>query len=281
MRNSIIFFLCTLVGQIVLIYPHNTAAEEPKSNIINGDILDVLEHNPVHKKPIQKWARAIAIRQTCHSKMADTFHRKDKFLNTISVSLNAITSSVIFTSIAPNLKPKSKAILAVRGKEDEITSDGVPPVSVSFPFVLSCTAGFISLVNTVLQAVGGCLNYAQLAEQHHTAFKLFTKMRYRLEIMVGSTYEDDGHIVASELKDWIHDYGEVLESAPIIPQEVFDKARKEEEKKENEYFEKQRRNMAEEGSKQCPKQCPKDCKVPNNDAEEEIYAGHMSPTALP
>lgn len=146
------------------------------------------------------------------------------------------------------MKHETKAI-AVKRKEDEISSDGgVPPeISASVPpgpfsFAILCAAGFISLVDTVLQAVDGCLNYGQKAEQHDTAFKLFTKMRYRLEVMVGSTYEDDGHIVARELTDWIQDYAEVLEKAPVVHQDVYEKAM---------------RDMEEEGSKQCPEPCPK------------------------
>ena len=191
-----------------------------------------LSYNPKHPKPLKIWARGIAIRQTSHSNIAEKFYRREKFLTTLSVALTALTSSAIFTSISPRLLGNE-----VHGVVAENDADATPSTTRStLSFYLACLAGIVAAGNTVLQAVHKSLNYAQVSEQHYIAFKRFTKMRYRLEAIVGNSYEDDGHVHDTALKNWIHDYGDVLESSPIIPQDEFAKSRIMELKNEEKYL---------------------------------------------
>lgn len=222
---------------------------------------EIIHFNKRHRKPLSSWARAIAIRQTCHSIMADRYHYREKSLATISVALTALTSSAIFTSISPRILSEDTIdhndvhhttvgdigmpTLAAEtdgGTQDDSAAYARSTLSVN----LASFAGMLAAVNTILQAVHKSLNYGQESEKHLIAFKQFTKMRYQLEGLVGNTYEDDGHIDEAALSAWVIAYGEVLESSPLIPQREFEKVRAEELEKEKEYDDDQRKKVKEE-----------------------------------
>lgn len=187
---------------------------------------DRLPYNEYHPKPIRTWARGIAIQQTCHSYLAEKFRKYEQILATTSVFLTALTSSAIFTSISP---------LGNQGANTNNGTDDTTSTS-SFSVKLSAIAGTIAALNTILQAVHKHLQFASRSEQHFLAFKRFTKIRFQLESLAGDKYRDDGKLNEALLKDWIDGYGEVLESAPNIPQEVFKRFLKEELRHEMTYF---------------------------------------------
>lgn len=156
------------------------------------------------KKPLKTWYRGLVIHQSCHSQMAEDMINKDMYFNTISVGITAITSSAIFTSLAPNSDGGIK------------TAGGGNTLAVS--------AGILAAFNTVLQAVMKTVNYARKGEQHLAAFKRFTKMRFKMENLIGNTTTYDHHdqIDEKKLNDWIEKYEELLEQEPIIPQEILE-----------------------------------------------------------
>jgi len=163
------------------------------------------------KKPIKQWYRSLVIRQSCHSRMAEDMINKDMYLNTLSVGLTAITSSAIFTSLAPS------------------TDGGGIKTSVG-GHQLAMMAGVLAAINTVLQAVMKTVNYARKGEQHLNAFKGFTKMRFKLENLIGNPkrYENDEKINEKMLSRWIDKYEELIEMEPIIPEEILEEMTKQE-----------------------------------------------------
>ena len=163
--------------------------------------------NQEHKKPIQRWYRDVAIRQQSHSELAEEFDSKERSLSTLAVGLNAIASSIIFTTVSTS--PSSTEMSA-------------------YTSALSVFAGIIAASNTILQAILKNLQYAQSAEQHQQAFRQYTQMRFRLESIFGYEYHDDEYLDRSNLNLWIKEYRDLLETSPLIPQDVFDaKAKKE------------------------------------------------------
>jgi len=163
------------------------------------------------KKPIKQWYRSLVIRQSCHSQLAEEMINKDMYLNTLSVGLTAITSSAIFTSLAPS-------------------TDGGGIKTSGGGHQLAMMAGVLAAINTVLQAVMKTVNYARKGEQHLTAFKGFTKMRFKLENLIGNPkrYENDEKINEKMLSRWIDKYEELIEMEPIIPEEILDEITKQE-----------------------------------------------------
>ena len=77
--------------------------------------------------------------------------------------------------------------------------------------------------------------YAVRFEQHYTAYKQFTKLRFKLETLIGEKpkYGDHSakHIDTDLLDAWIVKYEDLLESSPIIPQRVFKQVKGESDRK--------------------------------------------------
>mmetsp|Transcript_62126 Transcript_62126/g.69558 ORF Transcript_62126/g.69558 Transcript_62126/m.69558 type:complete len:185 (-) Transcript_62126:32-586(-) len=163
------------------------------------------------KKPIKQWYRSLVIRQSCHSHMAEDMINKDMYLNTLSVGITAITSSAIFTSLAPS-------------------NDGGGIKTSGGGTQLAMMAGILAAINTVLQAVMKTVNYARRGEQHLISFKGFTKMRFKLENLIGNPkrYENDEKINEKMLSRWIDKYEELIEMEPIIPEEILEEITKQE-----------------------------------------------------
>jgi hypothetical protein len=157
------------------------------------------------RKPLRNWYRTIVIKQSCHSLMAEDLMTKDMYYNTLSVGITAITSSAIFTSLAPS----------TGGGALDIAAGGN---------ALAFTAGVLAASNTILQAVMKTLNFARRGEQHLVAFKNFTKMRFKMENLIGDSknYNHHEEINEKNLNDWIEKYEELLEDEPIIPQEILE-----------------------------------------------------------
>ncbi len=168
------------------------------ADIINSHIV----HNKYHKRPIRSWARGIIIRQACHSKLATKYTRIDNWLNLISVTLTALSSSAVFATINPSI---------------DMTLDGIP----NSKNYLSWGAGLVAVTSTILQAIVKAMNFATLAEQHRMATRQLTKLRFRLELVVGDNFVDDGKLKMEKLAEWTREYEDLLDSAPIIPQDLF------------------------------------------------------------
>lgn len=182
-----------------------------------------IENNGGSCKPLKTWYRTLVIRQSCHSQMAEDFQQKDRRINTISVAITAITSSSIFSSLAPP-DPNEK--------------------SSSYSF-MALFAGVLAAVNTVILAIAKTCNYARKGENHLAAFKDYTRLRFKMENLVGdkqSYYHHDG-IDDADLDKWIEKYTALLESEPIIPQDVFEEV---EEKEDNAGLKWTKSNVGEE-----------------------------------
>jgi len=163
------------------------------------------EHNKNHLKPLQRWYEDVMTRMNSHSILADKFDSTERALTTISVGLTAVTSSLIFTSISPGAPAPS----ATSDERDGGTNSR-----------LAIFAGILSALNTVLQAITKNLQLAQAAEQHQIAFKQFTKMRFRIENILGLGHRDDPDLDRDLLNDWIKEYQGLIESSPILPQDL-------------------------------------------------------------
>lgn len=158
-----------------------------------------LRYNPTHKKPIGTWMKDITIREKCHGNLATYYDHRDKTMNTVSVALTGISSSAMVASTSGS------------GGSD-LTNQ-----------MISYAAGIIAVISTILQAVHKSMQYATLAEKHKTANKQLIKLRFRLEIIVGDNFEDDGEINFTNLTEWSGQYESVLEAAPMIPIDFFKK----------------------------------------------------------
>ena len=157
-------------------------------------------------KPLKTWYRSLVIRQSCHSHMAEDMIAKDMYFNTISVAITAITSSAIFTSLVPS-SPNSI---------EEAQTGGYN--------TLAILAGVLAAFNTVLQAIMKTMAYNRKGEQHLVAFKMFTRMRFKMENLIGDRkrYSHHEDIDDKMLSEWIEKYVELLESEPIIPQDILE-----------------------------------------------------------
>jgi hypothetical protein len=137
--------------------------------------------------------------------MAEDLMTKDMYYNTLSVGITAITSSAIFTSLAPS----------TGGGAIDIAAGGN---------TLDLFAGVLAASNTILQAIMKTMNYARRGEQHLVAFKNFTKMRFKMENLIGDSknYSHHEEINEKSLNDWIEKYEELLDYEPIIPQDILE-----------------------------------------------------------
>ena len=152
-------------------------------------------------KPLKIWYRSLVIRQSCHSHMAEELIAKDMYLNTISVAITAVTSSAIFTSLVPSSGSQTGGYNS-----------------------LAVMAGVLAAINTVLQAIVKTMAYNRRGEQHLNAFKMFTRMRFKMENLIGDkkVYSHHEDINDTMLDEWIEKYEELLELEPIIPQCILE-----------------------------------------------------------
>mmetsp|Transcript_10951 Transcript_10951/g.23273 ORF Transcript_10951/g.23273 Transcript_10951/m.23273 type:complete len:277 (+) Transcript_10951:120-950(+) len=182
-------------------------------------------------KPIKKWYRGLIIRQSCHSHLASYYIKMERYLSTISVALTAVTSSAIFTSLSPTTPTDNlHQFLGVATNETNEGDDDLnKPVddTMDFHSKLAVTAGLIACFNTVLQGITRTLKYGMRGEQHLRAYRDFSRLRFKLESIVGDKPKYSPHTIdAAKLQKWIEKYEEVLEESPIIPQKVFEEIAK-------------------------------------------------------
>ena len=185
-------------------------------------------------KPIKKWYRGLVIRQCCHSHLASKYLYQDMCMNTFSVALTAITSSAIFTSLSPSSSSSSQP---VNYNYDQVMEDGVADgegdtvafvnptaqttpvvhIPVDYASTLALLAGIIAAFNTVLQGISRTQGYGQRGEQHLHAYKNFSRLRFKLENIIGDKpkYGDHENVDTNLLDNWIKKYEEVLEESPV------------------------------------------------------------------
>ncbi len=188
---------------------------------------------------IRAWYRGICIMQTCHSDFATRCQKMDKWFTLIKVALTAITSSMIFTSINP---PPQSGSGSGSATEEDVDFDA-DVTHTNTTNTLAMVAGILAAANAVIQSFHKALAHAEAGERHELAYKQFTALRFRLERLVtcGNFQHDgsgsgsgSGSVVVDEVKlrEWANDYGNVLESAPIIPQAKFDSVRRKKERQQ-------------------------------------------------
>ncbi len=165
--------------------------EEPKS----------IRYNPKHKRPLEAWYRDISIRKECHRQQAVWHTHMDKILNAIVVTLSAFATSAIFSSYTQT-----------KSGDGGSTKSYLPMIG-----------GTISVISTILQSLQKALHFTELAEQHKIASKQFTKLQFRLELITGRNFEDDGTLNMDRLTDWTREYQDLLESTPLIKGHVYAK----------------------------------------------------------
>lgn len=186
-------------------------------------------------KPIKKWYRGLIIRQSCHSHLASYYLKMERYLSTMSVALTAITSSAIFTSLSPSTPTNNfYRVLGIATNGTNVGDDLNLFVddSMDFQSKLAIAAGLIACANTVLQGITRTLKYGMRGEQHLRAYRDFSRLRFKLESIVGDQPKYSAHTLdTAKLQKWIEKYEEVLEESPIIPQKVFEDIAKEQDRK--------------------------------------------------
>ena len=185
--------------------PQRRVRTAAKSNKYRESMISVDTLPGGTRKPLKNWHRKLVIKQSCRSLMAEDLMTKDMYYNTLSVGITAITFSAIFTSLAPS----------TGGGAIDIATGGN---------ALAVFAGVLAASNTILQAIMKTMNYARRGEQHRVAFKNFTKIRFKMEKLIGDSKNYSHHEEFNEkyLNDWIEKYEELLDDEPIIPQDILE-----------------------------------------------------------
>ena len=170
-------------------------------------------------KPIKKWYRGLIIRQSCHSHLASYYLKMERYLSTMSVALTAITSSAIFTSLSPSTPTNNfYRVLGIATNGTNVGDDLNLFVddSMDFQSKLAIAAGLIACANTVLQGITRTLKYGMRGEQHLRAYRDFSRLRFKLESIVGDQPKYSAHTLdTAKLQKWIEKYEEVLEESPV------------------------------------------------------------------
>ena len=126
------------------------------------------------RKPLKNWYRKLVIKQSCRSLMAEDLMTKDMYYNTLSVGITAITFSAIFTLLEPS----------TGGGAIDIATGGN---------ALAVFAGVPTASNTILQAIMKTMNYARRGEPHLVAFKNLTRMKFKMENLIGDSKNYSHH----------------------------------------------------------------------------------------
>lgn len=170
--------------------------------------------------PLYNWYRGIVILQACHSELQILSQRWDDYGHAAAVILTTLTGSAIFANM----------------NDGNLSSSA-----------LQYIAGFIAFSSTCVQALLKSKKLESKAENHKTAHKILSKMRIRLEVIMGHVNDfkknsitdsenhpwkklymnDDGKAtICKEVRLWVNDYVEMQELTLNISQEKFDKQRK-------------------------------------------------------
>lgn len=150
---------------------------------------------------LRKWKRSVNVLQACHKEAALWYAKWATSLTVFVVSLNAIISSAMFSSIQE--------------------SDGH-----SYETTIRIIAASLSITSGIAAAVRAALRLETVSEQHSSAARRFGKLYVRFNDicdMLEIEYNPGGGEKSSEWKDWFKDYMDVMEQAPMIDDVVYDR----------------------------------------------------------
>jgi len=157
------------------------------------------------EKRLDKWRRSIRVTTWAHGQLRSKYAKYEYRLSVVLVSINAIISSSVFTSIVDS------------------------PVAV----YLQVLAGVMSMVAAVLTAWKTELKWAERAEAHRSAERGFEKIShlfiYKLELTRKCPVDEKGELI-KEWKDVIEKWEELEAVSPSISPTEYAKFKKDKEK---------------------------------------------------
>jgi len=151
---------------------------------------------------LTRWKRTVNVLQACHKDASLWYSRRATGLTVFVVALNAIISSAMFSSIQES--------------DDEN----------SYQTTVRVIAACLSITSGIAAAVRSALRLETISEQHSSAARRFGKLYVRFNDicdMLEIEYNPGGGEKASEWKDWFKDYMDVMEQAPMIDDNEYDK----------------------------------------------------------
>jgi len=153
---------------------------------------------------MQRWYVQFKVVARVHQHRATMFLRHARYLNVFLVTLNAVVTSAVFSSI--------------------IDSAASTPLRIA--------AGCLSLIAAVCAALKAELNYDRLHVDHRNAFRGFEKIKHRVETMreirglspVLTSTEDNR--LNAEWQKLMDDWEALEADAPQVPADCYEKFKK-------------------------------------------------------
>lgn len=141
-----------------------------------------------------QWLKGIIINHIGHSKAATHYKSRDRGFGLITTILSAVVSTTLFSSLSS--ESNEKVVLF---------------------------AGILSLFGTIASAAFTFLKYGELSEQHRQAAISYGTLRREFELLLA----DDGAVdIQLKMRDLNSRRAQFEESAPVLPQRIFEKAQK-------------------------------------------------------
>mmetsp|Transcript_78417 Transcript_78417/g.196949 ORF Transcript_78417/g.196949 Transcript_78417/m.196949 type:complete len:318 (+) Transcript_78417:72-1025(+) len=148
---------------------------------------------------LKKWKRTVNVLQGCHKEYALWYQTWATLLTIFVVSLNAVVSSAMFSSISDSPEHSHESTIRI-------------------------LAAALSILSGVAAAVRSALRLETISEQHSSAARRFGKLYVRFNDLCDmlEVRYNDGTNKTAEWRDWFKDYMDVMEQAPMIKDSVYD-----------------------------------------------------------
>lgn len=155
----------------------------------------------VQRRTIEVWQKRITVACWAHQQLTSRYRSNARTLNVVTVALNAMVGSAIFSSLADS----------------------------EASFYLRSLAGCFSMVVAVIAAVKSELNFDGLHEQHRMAHRGYDRLKQKLEtfrqVRFISPVSDDGEL-NEEWAMFLEEVNTQNNDAPTIPEDVREKLEK-------------------------------------------------------
>jgi len=146
---------------------------------------------------VYQWQKGVRIKHISHNRAASSFKTKYQRLGVVATVLSTLAASSIFASFADSEK-----------------------------IIWLITAGIISILTAVVNAINTFLSYGELAEKHRQAANGYGELRRYFE----TETLDAENLKVDELKDLLEVFSQKLseleKSVPEIPQKLYNKVKK-------------------------------------------------------
>ena len=147
---------------------------------------------------VNQWQKGVRLRHISHNRAASSFKTKYQRLGVVTTVLSTLAASSIFASFADSEK-----------------------------IVWLITAGIISILTAVVNAINTFLSYGELAEKHRQAANGYGELRRFFE----TETLDAESLALDELKELLEIFNQKLseleKSVPEIPQKLYNTVKKE------------------------------------------------------